>query len=76
MRAASRARTFLRAPGAEGERKDGRSIVYGFVERPAQNVDKTTVRERITARAAEGHVWVVQISRREVPLDAGGRAAY
>ena len=40
------------------------------------HVDKTTVRERITARAAEGHVWVVQISRREVPLDAGGCAAY
>ena len=30
----SRARTFLRAPGAVGERKDGRSIVIGLVYRP------------------------------------------
>ena len=28
LRAASRARTFLRAPGAVGERKDGRSIAH------------------------------------------------
>ena len=34
MRAASRARTFLRAPGAVGERKDGRSIVLRLVDRP------------------------------------------
>ena len=32
----------------------------GLVDRPAQNVDKTTVRGLFAARAAERHVWVVQ----------------
>ena len=60
LRAASRARTFLRAPGAGGERKDGRSIVLRLADQCLLISPRESVRRRAPeseANAISGVDW-------------------